>query len=264
VKSIKGFVFLPVILIVVLILFVALVVYKGNKEELDKPTIPSETKNLQSNQINLTGMIWTSGLSESEKEVLDIDSNYQIEKSLSREGWDEKTDGMYLISDADDFEKYLGKCVAINGNIYEGWEQLVQNDYEINGKWTYGRSALVVQKVEEKNIDQCVSDYDQTIKDKVTIENSNHETIKGKLEFSKRPAPDIGYDFIIIPSEPFIDEQNSAGYPVVSRFVDVNAGTDEIFTAMTKNTGKEVEVGGYMIWGYAESRYLVVDKFDIL
>jgi hypothetical protein len=265
-KKYSGFVLLPIILIVTLIILIIVIFFNiSQKQDLRKSNnnVSTNLEVKEEKLLSLSGMVWTSGLMDSEKEVLDISTDYQIVKSLLSKGWNENTDGMFLISNGIDFKQYVGKCVTINGEISDGWNRLEKNNYEINGKWTYNRSAIVVQEIIEEDLGQCISDYDRTVKDKVIIENSKHESVRGILEFAKRPAPDIGYDFVIIPNEPFVDEQSAAGYPVEINKLDINPGTDEIFTQLTENIGKEAEVGGYMVWGYSESRYLVVDKLQI-
>src|SRR3989344_9280954 len=227
-KNNNGFVLLPIVLIATLLLLVTVIFLNFSQKQDLRKSNNSLFIGIETNEdklLSLSGIIWTSGLMDSEKEVLNINTEYQIVKSLSSQGWNENTNGMFLINNGIDFKEYIGKCVAIDGEIVTGWEQLEKNNYEINGKWTYNRSAIIVLEINEEDLGQCIVDYDSTVKDKAIVDNSSYENVRGKLEFAIRPAPDIGYDFVIIPNEPFVDEQSAAGYPVEINKLDINPGT---------------------------------------
>ena len=267
-KLVKGFTAIPLVIAGTIILLVVFALVKGSQIQLvtnrELPT-PTTVTNVKNNQVNLTGVVWTSGLMEQKKETLNIDSDYQIVKALLSNGWIDKISGMYLVSDGTlDLSSYLGKCVTINGRIKSEWENLINNNYEINGKWTYNRSAIIIDGIEVEDIDLCKGDYDRTIKDKNVLEISEYKTAIGILGFAERPAPDISYDLEIILNEPFIDELNSSGNPVLTKRLDVSPGTGEIYKQIINNIGRKVEIGGYMEWGYAESRFLRVEKLTIL
>jgi hypothetical protein len=268
VRSNKGFIILPIILAVVFVILATFVVFESNSRRLNTNSnlaIPTKTTNLQPNQINLIGMIWTSGLVDSELEVLDLNSEYQLTKSLVLDGWLEKITGMFLVVNNNlDLQSYLGKCVMVNGKIKNGWEDIISKNYKINGKWTYNRSALIVDSIKVKDLDLCIGNYDRTIKDKNVQEGLEYKTAKGTLGFTKRTAPDISYDLEIILDEPFIDELNASGNPVLTKRLDISSGSDEIYKQIISNIGKNAEASGYMEWGYAESRFLSVDKLKIL
>lgn len=216
--------------------------------------------------ISLVGMIWTSGLSEEEKTFYNIDSKYQLTKTdVSPEGWSGKIFGYFLSSTETDLSSYLGKCVSVNGKIRNGWEQLESNNYEINGHGTYYRSALTVSRIEPVDIERCVGDFGLRVKDPQLLKQLEYIKAKGVLSFtSNRPAPDINYDLEIKLSEPFTDELDSSGNPVLMDRLDISPETDEIYIEILKNIGKKVEVEGTMEWGYSESRYLSVSKLRVL
>lgn len=268
VKYLKGYIFLPIILAVVLVLFIVFIIYQSSSKSSDTngnlPT-PFDTVNLKQEQISLTGMVWTSGLVDYEQEVLNLTSEYQLVKSIVSDGWLGKITGMFLISNNSvNLETYLGKCVTVNGEIKYGWENLIDNNYEINGKWTYYRSALVVDNINTNDINSCIGDYDRTIKDKKLLYGSEYKTTKGTLGFARRLTPDMGYDLEILLDEPFTDELNASGNSIQTGRLDISSGSSQIFKRLISNIGKKVEVSGYMEWGYAESRFLSVDKLEII
>lgn len=165
-----------------------------------------------------------------------------------------------MVNNDNDFSQYIGECVTVNGKLADGWERLEENNYEINGRWTFNRSAIIVHEINKEDISLCASDYDRTVKDQAIIESSRRESVKGILEFAKRPAPDIDYDFVLRTDDPLVGEQNAVGYLVEINKLNIDPGTDEILALFIENIGKEVEVHGYMVWEYSESRILVVDS----
>lgn len=266
----KRFVLFLIILIGSLLLSIAfLFINTFNKQntQTGENNISSNSYIKEGKPLSLIGLVWTSGLMQEEEVVLGISSNYQIVKPLPpkpQQGWSENTDGMYLINNGFDFSNYLGKCVSVSGKINSGWESLENNKYEINEKWTYNRSAMVVNKIDVTDFNNCIVSHDRAVKDKKTLEGLDYKVAKGVLEFGKRPAPDISYDFIIILDEPFIDEQSASGKPILTKQLDISPGNDEIFMRIIDNIGKKAEISGYMEWGYAESRFLRVDNLQII
>ena len=51
---------------------------------------------------------------------------------------------------------------------------------------------------------------------------------------------------------------SAAGSPQKVSLVDVTPTTNSLWNELENNLNKEVTVEGYMVWGYAESRYLSV------
>jgi len=208
------------------------------------------------------GIIWTCGLNNEEKTALGINSNYQLVKSVSSIGWSGSTKGLFLISNNLNLSQHLGNCVEISGKIKDGWENLLINNYEINGVWTYYRSALNVSKINKIDIEKCIIDYNTIPKD---IKYFKYKTVVGTLSFTKkRPAPDITSDLEIKLDEPFMDENNASSQPVLITTMEIAGGTDELYIQILNNIGKKVEAGGYIQTGYAEGTYLNINRLRIL
>lgn len=201
-------------------------------------------------------MVWTSGLSDNEKDF-DITSDYQLVKSAVPDNWSEKITGMYLLTDSGlDIKPFLGQCVVVGGKIKAGWENLADTDFQINGFWTYDRSALIIDRIVPKELDYCLSKDESG--SQLNPDEKNYRRFRGILGYANRPAPDISYDLEIILDEPFLDSANASGQEVLTKRLDISAGQPGIYKQLLQNVGREVELGGYMTWGYAESQYLQV------
>ena len=260
----KGFAL--ILLIVVIVTITTYLIFISPLKQNVKPYKTANKAVGNNGTFAISGIVWTNGLVKEEKETLGIDSDYQIEKPLpplSQQGWPETTDGAFLIKNSFDFSDYLGKCVSVSGKIKEGWENLQGSNYEINGKWTFNRSAVVVDSMETISFEECFI-KDQAEKGNEEYVTIEYRTVKGKLSFGVRPAPDINYDFIITPDEPFIDSQNPSGQRIPTKNLDISPSSDDIFLLILNNIGKKVEISGYMQWGYMESRFLRVEKILIL
>lgn len=253
----KGKFIIPAMILVFIFILITLVFFNTRQ-------ISEESEILDHDSVSITGIVWTSGLQKENKEALGIDSDYQVSDLQLPDKWNEKITGMFLITDNIKLSEYLGKCVIIKGKVKEGWEDLEKNNYEINGKWTFNRSVLIIDKISEEEIAKCIGSYDRTVKGEEQSGGIGYKTAVGVLSFAKRPAPDINYDLEIILHEPFIDELNAQGYPVVMKKLDIFAGSDEIYRQIINNIGNKVEVGGYLQWGHAETRFLNVDLLRVL
>jgi len=265
-NKIQGLVLLMFILLVsLLFLLISLFLNSSQKQKPPKTNYISPTNFVfkDNEQIKLTGMLWTSGLMDEEKNRLGIDSDYQLERSMLNNNWGEKIDGMYLLGDFD-LRKYLGKCVDVMGKIEDGWQDLENNKYEINNQYTYGRSAMIVSKIDITQYNNCYvgNDIVPTLPEDPDYEQVR-QTFRGTIGFSKRPAPDIDYDLELLLEKPYLDQENATGQSIWTNRIDIAAASEELLLNMLGNIGKKVEVEGYWQWGYAESRFFRVDKMVI-
>lgn len=260
-KRNKVFLILPAIFVGIAILFLTFVLLKEIKpRRIDSFGMQSATDAINQNNdtVSLIGAVWTSGLLDEEKEMLGIDPGYQIVKPLKptpKGNQSEKISSAYLLSNSVELFNYLGRCVSITGKIVNGWENLEENNYIINGKWTYGRSALVVNDVSIIDVNNCVYDFDWI---NGRVDGQEYEKFVGQIGFAERPAPDISYDFEIILPKPYEDDRNATGRAIWRDALDISPGTDEILVQLLENIGKDVEIYGYWEWGYAESRFFMV------
>lgn len=139
-----------------------------------------------------TGRLYTSGLSPEEVEKLGLDwPVYQVVGSEN-----------YFFSAPDSLQDYLGRCVALAGNVKEAWEEEQET---INGQTTYERSALHVTAVDPLPYARCT---EPEVAESQQLEAGDLEVYSGTLRRMVRPAPDIAYDYALQLDEPYRDENH--------------------------------------------------------
>lgn len=204
----------------------------------------------QTNQMEAMGVVRSSGLSEGENKKFGlITVNFQITDfgDYQKAYQDGQTQGYYLISNNVN-DELLGKCVRVVGTIPEEWKNINKAD-------TYNRSALNVTKIEKIDNSNC-NPYLQSLP---TVDNAQEKLIlRGTVVHGKRPAPDIGYDYQLKLVEPFVDKFSSAGSPQKVSLVDAIPSTNSLWNELENNINKEIGIEGYMVWGYAESKYFQI------
>lgn len=216
-----------------------------NQAPLQQPiTIQPSIVPSQTDQTTIIGVIRTSGLSEDEKQKLSLlNVNYQ----LTDFGKKEKQDlyGYYLISNDKKLETLLGKCVQVTGTESTEWKNKNKSD-------SYLRTAFVPISINLVDNSKC-SPYSATPTENVF--GAEELILRGVVNNSNRPAPDINYDYQVKLSKPFMDKNNSSGSPQQVSLVDAIPDTNEVWIELTNNINREVEIQGHMEWGYAESKY---------
>lgn len=206
--------------------------------------------NIQTNQTVVTGVIRTSGLSDEEKQKYGLTAvNFQVTDfgDYQKAYQDGQIMGYFLLSNSIG-DELLGKCVRVSGAIPEAWKNKNKAD-------TYYRSVLSVTNIEKIANTNCTP-YAQT---QPAINNTQEKLeLRGTVIHVKRPSPDIGYDYQLKLSEPFVDKFSSAGSPQKVSLVDVTPTTNDLWSELENSIDKEVTVEGYMVWGYSESRFLQI------
>lgn len=205
-----------------------------------RPTIvPPKT-----DQITVTGVIRTNGLSEDEKQKLGLSS---VAYQLTDFNKNDKQDlyGYYLISSDKTIETFLGKCVQITGNEPTEWKNK-------NKRESYLRTAFVLNSINQTDTSKC-NPYSVTPSENVA--GTEKLTLRGIVNTNNRPAPDINYDYQVKLSKPFLDKNSSSGSSQQISLVDAVPDTNIVWIELTSNINHEVEIQGYMEWGYAESKY---------
>lgn len=215
----------------------------NSKNKISSQQSPTKS---QANQTVITGVIRTSGLSDKEKQKYGLTAvNYQVTDfgDYQKTYQADQIMGYFLLPDNID-DELMGKCVRITGTIPEEWE---------NKAVAYNRSVLSMTNIEKVNNMNCTP-YAQP-----TIDNTQEKLVlRGIVIHSKRPSPDIGYDYQLRLSEPFVDKLSSAGSPQKVNLVDVTPTTNDLWSELENNMDNEIIVEGYMVWGYSESRYLQI------
>jgi hypothetical protein len=220
------------------------------------PTPKSAIEKIDADTIKVTGVIRSSGLMDSEKEKLNIDSDYQITNLINKPAYSRGNIYGFFVITEEDISNYEGRCVSLKGGVPDAWRDIQVNDFEFNGQYTYQRAALTLKTIESLKYEDC-SPYEKT---SIPHEYMRPATFSGILSRLSRPAPDIGsgYDYKVKLNSPYLDKGSMTGVPtVVSSFI--LAPTDNnMWKVFEENIGNNVTVMGDIRWGYAESQYLYV------
>lgn len=199
----------------------------------------------QISPVEITGVLRTDGLGQEERQNWSLtEARYQITDFTNNQEAD--LYGYYLIGHRVE-EELLGKCVRISGHLPQEWEKRNKAD-------TYLRSALIMEKIERLNFSDC-NPYPALPPIEGTLEEL---TLEGTVIHSPRPAPDINYDYQLKLTQPFTDKYSATGAPQPTDLVDINPTTNEVWRILEENLDREISLQGYMVWGYAESRFLEV------
>ena len=187
-------------------------------------------------QLTLTGIIQSAGLSAKEKDTFNLKADFQLLTAS----------GAWFLEEAPDLLEQWGKCVTVTGKVKENWD-------EESKPWAYERSALIVDLVQELGFNECRSVSDSTA---VRNQGSEKETLRGFIERSRRPAPDIGYDYALRLTTPYTIENHpvSGGDLEVESIPVIPSGfamQADLENYLEKNI--EVSVQGAVVPGYAES-----------
>jgi hypothetical protein len=244
----------PLILLLIIFLFIYLA--KFNK------TLVNILKGEPNpNKIVLIGVIRDSGLRQEEVNILLIPQlKYQIAdlKDKNFKFKDIEFNGAYLNESNLEIAKNVGKCVEITGIVPET-SNLISNDYTANGQYTYNRIVLNPTKLKVLNNKYCnVYTFNES-----DLNNLKKVNLEGKITRFSRPAPDIGYDYQIILKEPFVDNTNASGLPQTVNSYLIVPKSDEVWKKIEDNIKRDrnnIKLEGYENWGYAESKYILVDS----
>jgi hypothetical protein len=204
-------------------------------------------------QMTITGVIRTSGLSEDEKQKFGL-SNVTYQFTDFNKNDKQNLYGYYLISNDKTIEAFLGKCVQITGAEPSEWKNKDKAD-------SYLRTAIILSTISLIDTTEC-SPYSTTPTENVA--GAEKMTLRGMVTDSNRPAPDIFYDYQIKLSKPFLDKDNSSGSPQQVSLVVTVPDTNIVWVELMNNINHEIELQGYMEWGYAESKYFRITSIKSL
>ena len=225
-----------------------------SETDIGKKVLPTlQASSSIEDKVIVTGVIRTTGLSSEEKKKLDLElSNFQI-TDFGKATFDQKTHGYFLESDDLFSKNYLGKCVKIEGRLVPGWEELTQNS-EKNSQFTYGNLAIIPENIIPVEMIKC-DPYEERIQGE---KNLDLATFSGTLKHRVRPAPDIGYDYLLFLNEEYLDTSSSTGSPELLEQIDITPFSNNIWIEIQEKIDQKVTLEGYYLWGYAESKYMEV------
>ncbi len=235
--------------VVLLAVMVVIGVYIGRSKLIpSEMTQNSPTKyisNVSNDQIEVTGIIRTSGLNDEEKQDLGLPAvHYQVTDLNTAEL---EIQGFYLLAERLAIDDYLGSCVRVAGTEPSEWKNQIRPN-------AYQRSVLIVDTIESLDSSNC-NPYPTILE---PDGSAKQMAFRGTVTLSTRPAPDIGYDYQLALSQPFLDEDNASGLPQQVTLYGAVPNSDAVWKDLSENLDREVELQGYLLWGYAESKYFRV------
>lgn len=180
--------------------------------------------------VQLTGLLQSSGLSAEEKERLGYaDLAFQL---ITRDA--------YFLSGTDSLAALWGKCVTIRAKKLSLPDSL----------FTYARGLLQVVEVYPQPYALC--QYSDTLHQ---FPNYASESLSGQIIRLRRPAPDIAYDYALLPAQPFYDEFSQID---PNRRIDTLPLVAPDFLSLQQleeavSQQKELRLQGWRQRGYAES-----------
>lgn len=255
----KRIIFIGVLLAVIIITF-TLILLSKNKINLS-PTSITDNSNLvptENEDDYLYGMVMSSGIYDWLQDEYDLEKyDFQLayfDKVKVEKMFNQRITGMFLKSDSIDLKSLWGKCVKLQGELKESKEIFgPENIYAI----------FDVTSIDTAGFDLCkyegipLTDNDQ---------EQSRKLFEGILELSKRPSPDIAYDFKLKLFEPAegLEMYDASGGSRPFEELTLVPSTADIFKTFSENINNPVEIKGYMAWGYAESSFMQVTEAKII
>lgn len=235
------------------LIFIGIQIGKRQTPNQQSVTVQPTIAPSRIDQTTIIGVIRTSGLSVEEKQKLGLSG---VSYQLTDFNKNNKQDlyGYYLISSDKIIETLLGKCVQMIGTEPTEWKNKNKGD-------AYLRTAFILNNISPVDNSKC-SPYSVTSTENVT--GAEKLTLRGIVSNSNRPAPDINYDYQVKLSKPFLDKDSSSGSPQQVSRVDAIPDTNDVWTQLTNNINREVEIQGYIEWGYSESKYFRITSVKSL
>ncbi len=199
------------------------------------------TTKIQPEVWDITGVVRTSGLNIPGRK-------FQITDFGERMIFDKSVSGVYLETKDDNFQSFEGKCV--HAFLSETKESSLAPD-------TYNRITVSAVEMTVVDFENCTP-YQNSIDE--TLESSQSVNLNGVIARSTRQTPDIGYDYVINTTVPFIDSLSEKSS--FSNSVIIHPSNNLIWVHMESTLGQKVNIQGYPLWGYAESRYILVTAIN--
>ena len=207
------------------------------------------------NPIVVVGVVRSSGLTDEQKTEIELPfSAYQI-ADLEHTGTSVSLPDGYVLAlpDAPAVQKlipYIGRCVEM-----QLAPLLVISDIQKDA--IFGRSIAVPRLITELPFTRCTP-YPEVVNVSAEEKEKKYEA-HGVLSNAVRPAIDINYDYTIRFAPPFQKIHNAESESGSFTEMVIVPGNKNVWKRIEENIGKSVRMTGYVRWGYAESRYFLVD-----
>ncbi len=206
-------------------------------------------------KVEIVGIVRFTGLLPEEKEKLKLKiGNYQFTDINSREFKQKFPDvkGFYLENEEVRLEYLLGKCTKLlvsKSEIERGIRLMKSIDV-----YSYERFPITNFKIERIDYDFC-NPYSPADDKKI----GKKRVFRGFLDRRERPAPDIAEDYVLKNlNEPIIDI--SSGFSTKLYEISVIPDNDEVWKRFEESIRKNIAVEGYLLQGYSETQYVLVER----
>lgn len=233
----------------VIFLFIAILglsLQRGKENKNYQKNYPTPVQQKGRN-VEVVGIVRSAGLNQEEINQDNLQGiKYQV-TDFPVNGNDQVTG--YFLTGKETEAVGLGKCVQITGIVLDKWK-------EVKIKEAYSREPVEVASATEVGYENCsffpvVSSYNSEF-----LKGSKTVTYGGTIERMTRPAPDIGYDYVLNLIKPILETNGAAGIPQKLESIVIVPGTNKSWLDLESNIHKKITVKGYWLWGFAESRYV--------
>lgn len=189
---------------------------------------------------NFEGQIQSTGLSENEINALGLQQgDYQLITT------NQKT---YFLNTELDLSQYWGNCVQLASS---------EIDYpESTTGFNYNRALLQVSNIKTKALSDCAYDLESTqsiLDQQLASTPFPEELLNGTIVHSKRPVPDVAYDYAIKLTTPFIDNNHPSGEPFLTEMIwlvpyskSLVENLEELITSGETKNLKGKKAGGFV------------------
>jgi hypothetical protein len=179
--------------------------------------------------VSVIGIVQNSGVRKSFN--IDIKPEYQLTNPIK---------SIFLVTDKE-LNNFWGKCVRVTGHYLNNWNY--ESDY-------FGRTAINLESIETVSSNYCLnSPIFASASEKKYRYHANDTVVECFIHRTKRPSPDIGYDYGIELTKPIeIISEGWTGFKSIPVNININLDTLNFII----ETKKKVKLFGNLTGGNAE------------
>ena len=246
---------LPMITVIILVLVILLALtYKK------LPTLTLQTETNPFANFEITGIL----------REMDLDTWFKTKRFISEGRFqltslnadDEKklpyeATSLFIEKYPNDLTDLIGKCVTVKGKLDTEWITKIDNTLKEN-RFMYSALVFIPSSVDKNDYSKCDGYAEAS---DIIPEASKTVTLPGTIQRTPRSVPDVGpYDYILVFTEPYTSEVNASGLPQKMDYMPIAPQNNDIWVKLENKVGKTTAVEAYELWGYFESKYLLVTR----
>lgn len=224
------------------------------------PILNPQTKIGSLVNFEMTGILREMGLDEEFKTKRFISEGlFQLTKLNTDDGkkLPYKATSLFIEKYPNDLTDLVGKCVTVKGKLDVDWITKIDKTLKEN-KFMYEALVFIPSSVDKNDYSKCDGYTDSS---GVIPEASKTVTLSGIIKRQPRLVPDVGpYDYILILTEPYISEENASGKPQKIGSISIAPQNNDVWAKLESKIDKATAVEAYELWGYFESKYLLVTR----